>query len=126
MVKKEFTYRGKRLEELQVMSFREFIELLPSTKRRSLKREHSPRLKKLYEDMKVKKEVRTHLRTAVILPFMVGMRVMVYSGKTFEPVNIEAEMIGHRLGEFVQTRHQVKHSAPGIGATKSTSSISVK
>ncbi|MBL7054846.1 ribosomal protein S19 family protein, partial [Candidatus Woesearchaeota archaeon] len=36
------------------------------------------------------------------------------------------EMIGHYLGEFAMTRQRVAHSAPGIGATRSSGSLSVK
>tara|TARA_Y100000294_G_C8499805_1_gene314345 strand:- start:938 stop:1045 length:108 start_codon:yes stop_codon:yes gene_type:complete len=35
-------------------------------------------------------------------------------------------MVGHYLGEFVQTRKKVSHSAPGIGATRSSASVSVR
>jgi small subunit ribosomal protein S19 len=62
----------------------------------------------------------------LILPFMVGKNVMVHDGKTFQPVFITEEMIGHRLGEFALTRRRVTHSAPGIGATRSSASLSVK
>ena len=51
---------------------------------------------------------------------------MVYSGKDYVAVTIIPEMLGHYLGEFVRTRKEVKHSAPGVGATKSTAHISVK
>jgi len=35
-------------------------------------------------------------------------------------------MIGHYFGEFSLTRGRVHHSAPGIGATKSSGALSVK
>jgi small subunit ribosomal protein S19 len=35
-------------------------------------------------------------------------------------------MLGHRLGEFSVTRKGVKHGAAGIGATRSSSFMSVK
>ena len=57
---------------------------------------------------------------------MVGKIIMVYDGKTFQPVGIIGEMIGHRLGEYALTRKKVQHNAPGIGATKSSASLSVK
>jgi small subunit ribosomal protein S19 len=127
MVKKEFTYRGKTLDELQKMSLKEFAVLLPSTKRRSVKRGLTDRQKKVYEDCKNNKSnIKTHARGMIIFPLMIGRTILVHSGKVFEAVRVEPEMIGHRLGEFVLTREKVEHSAPGIGATKSTSSISVK
>jgi small subunit ribosomal protein S19 len=57
---------------------------------------------------------------------MVGMRISVYNGKTFVPIDIEGEMIGHRLGEFSVTRNKVKHGSAGVGATRSSASRSVK
>ena len=62
----------------------------------------------------------------MILPLMVGMRIEIHNGKDFLPVEIKPEMIGHLLGEFSFTRKKVAHSAPGIGATRSSSSLSVK
>ena len=62
----------------------------------------------------------------IILPEMVGKVIKVHRGNRFEPIRIQEEMIGHYLGEFVLTRRHVKHSAPGIGATRSSASISVK
>jgi len=35
-------------------------------------------------------------------------------------------MLGKYLGEFAMTRKKVEHSAPGIGATKSSAAMSVK
>jgi ribosomal protein S19 len=49
-----------------------------------------------------------------------------YNGKTFLPVDIIAEMLGHRLGEFSPTRTKVKHGSAGVGATRSSASRSVK
>jgi small subunit ribosomal protein S19 len=57
---------------------------------------------------------------------MVGAIIKIFNGKEFQPVTIQTEMIGHLLGEFAMTRKPVKHSAPGIGATKSSSNLSVK
>ena len=51
---------------------------------------------------------------------------LLFKGKIFEPVSIEIEMLGHYLGEFTITRTKVQHSAPGIGATKSSAAASVK
>lgn len=127
MAKKEFTYRGKTLEELKKMSINEFMELLPSRQRRSLKRELTEQQKILLKKIKDKEsDVETHCRNMIILPEMVGFMVKVYNGKTFTAVGITEEMIGHYLGEFAITRQRVAHSAPGIGATRSSASLSVK
>jgi len=62
----------------------------------------------------------------IVLPEMVGMVIKIYNGKEFTPVTIIEEMIGHYFGEFALTRKKVEHSAPGIGATRSSASLSVK
>ncbi len=126
MAKKEFTYRGKTLDELKEMGINEFMELIPARRRRSLKRGFPDEQKKLLEKLKTKDNVKTHCRELVILPNMVGKVILVHNGKAFVKVFIEEEMISHTLGEYALTRNKVSHSSPGIGATKSSSSISVK
>ncbi|MEK6856791.1 MAG: 30S ribosomal protein S19 [Nanoarchaeota archaeon] len=123
----EFTYRGKTLEDLNKMEVKEFAKLLPSRQRRSLIRGLDIKEKKFLKMLKISaKPVKTHLRKAIILPEMVGKNIMLYNGKEFVPVKIEAEMLGHYLGEFALTRKNVKHSAPGVGATKSSAAVSVR
>lgn len=127
MVKKEFKYRGKTLEELKEISLSEFLELLTSRERRSLKRGFTEQQKKLIEKIKKgKKDIKTHCREIVILPQWVGLTIKVYNGKEFKPVIIQPEMIGHRLGEFSLTRARIQHSSPGVGATRSSKAISVR
>jgi len=127
MAKKEFSYRGKKMEELQNLSIKEFAEYLPARQRRTLLRGMDETKKKLLADLKKgKNNVKTHCRDMVVLPEMVGKTIMVHKGKAFVAVRIEDEMIGHCLGEFVLTRNRVSHSAPGIGATRSSSSLSVR
>jgi small subunit ribosomal protein S19 len=126
MVKKEFTYRGKTIEELKKMDAKDFMMLLPSRERRSIKRGLTEQEKILMEELKKKDNVETHCRDLVILPQIVGKKLRVYSGKEFFQIMIEPDMLGHRLGEFVMTRKSVAHSAPGIGATRSSSNLSVK
>ena len=62
----------------------------------------------------------------IILPHFVDMVIKIHNGKEFVPVTILPEMLGHYLGEFVSTRKRVAHHAPGIGATRSSASLSVK
>lgn len=127
MAKKEFTYRGKTLQELQAMSINEVMEYLPSRTRRTLKRGLTDEQKKILS--KVKKNdpnLKTQRRDMVILPQMVGASIKIHNGKEFVQVLILPEMIGHYLGEFAMTRRTVSHSAPGIGATKSSAHVSVK
>ncbi len=127
MAKKEFTYRGKTLEELKGLSLNELAALLPSRQRRSLKRGLPEQHKILLKRMKSKSgDIKTHCRDMMVLPEMVGKIIRVYNGKEFMPVSIVEEMIGHCLGEFALTRRKVAHSAPGIGATRSSAALSVK
>ncbi len=118
MAKKEYSYRGKSLEELQQLGVKEFAQLVPARERRSLLREFTEAEKKLYEKIKEGKKLKTHCRTLIILPEMVGKTVHIHRGNAFEPLIITEDMIGHRLGEFSLTRKRTKHSAPGVGATK--------
>ena len=70
--------------------------------------------------------VKTHLRNMLVVPEMIGSVVGVYNGKSFNNVEIKAEMIGHYLGEFSITYTPVKHNRPGIGATHSSKFIPLK
>lgn len=127
MAKKEFLYKGKNEEELRKMSTEEFGLLAPSRIRRSLKRGFTENQKALLKKLRNgKNNVETHSRDMVILPEMIGKTIKVHNGKTFEMVIITIDMLGHMLGEFALTRREVKHSAPGIGATRSSAAISVK
>ncbi len=127
MAKKEYTYRGKTLNELKSMDLKEFIGLLPARQRRSIKRGFTNQQKILLKRIRLKKSnIETHCRDMIILPEMVGLLIKVHNGNQFVPVKIESEMIGHCLGEFALTRKKIAHSAPGVGATRSSASISVK
>jgi small subunit ribosomal protein S19 len=124
---KEFTFRGKTLDELKQMGLNEFAELLPSNLRRSIKRGLTHQQINLLKKIKNGRgKLRTHARNMIILPQMVDLKIQVHTGKVFQEIYILPEMIGHRLGEIADTRKRVAHSAPGIGATRGTSSISVK
>jgi small subunit ribosomal protein S19 len=135
-VPKKFTYRGYTLEELRKLSPEEFAKLLPSRQRRALLRllrgTHPEARKLLAKIRGISKKgdgetlIRTHRREMIILPEMVGLKFGVYNGKEFVVVEIKPEMIGHRLGEFSQTRKKVMHGAPGIGATRSSMFVPLK
>jgi small subunit ribosomal protein S19 len=125
---KEYYFRGYNLEELKKMSIDEFAKLLKSRERRALKKGLTEQQKKLLERIKKnpKKFHKTHVRDTIILPEMVEAKLGVFNGKEWVSVVIKPEMIGHKLGEFAQTRKKVKHSAPGIGASRGSKFISVK
>lgn len=93
---RKFTYRGVDLDQLLDMKQEQFSELLNSRARRrlgrGLKRKQNTLLQKL---RKAKKEapplekpsiVKTHLRSMIILPEMVGSIIGIYNGKTFNQV----------------------------------------
>jgi len=129
MEKKIFTFRGKTLEELQKMDIREFAKYVNARERRTILRNFDlieKYVKKWKKYQEKGKQIKTHLRDLIIVPQMVGMVIHVYNGKEFVQVKINEEMLGHRLGEFAITRKEVKHSAPGIGATRSSAFLSVK
>ena len=119
--RKEFTYRGKTLEELKKLDVREFSKYMRSGPRRTALRQFQ-QIENFISRAKVKinknKPVRTHERSLVIVPDMVGMKINIHDGRSFIPIIITGEMLGHRLGEFAMTRGRVKHSKAGIGATK--------
>lgn len=121
MAKKIFTYRGKKLEELKALSMKDLADLFPSRQRRKIKRGLSDGEKKLLEKLKRKDNVKTHLRSMIVFPEMVGKTLRVHSGKEYLPIIISEEMIGYYLGELVMTRKRVGHSGPGVGATRSSS-----
>lgn len=129
---KEIYFKGKTLDELKNMSIDELKPLLDARTRRTLDRGFTDAQKRLLLKIdkaiagKYKKSVKTHCRDMVILPKMIGLTIHVHKGNAFEKFEINSEMIGHRLGELALSRKRIQHSAPGIGATKSSSAASVK
>ncbi len=127
--KKEFTFRGKTLEELKKLDVREFAKYVKSRERRNILRNFQ-RIENFIRRAKEKssknKRIKTHLRDIIIVPQLVGMNISVYRGKEFVPVEITTEMLGHKLGEFALTRSRIMHTKAGVGATKGTKHKSKK
>ena len=48
--------------------------------------------------------IRTWSRRSTVTPDMVGHTLAVHNGKTFIPVYVTENMVGHKLGEFAMTR----------------------
>ncbi|VVB83612.1 30S ribosomal protein S19 [uncultured archaeon] len=119
--KKAFTYKGKSIDELKTLDVREFAKYLKSRQRRAALRQFQEiedfvsRTKRKTEK---NKQIKTHNRALVIVPQLVGLKILIHNGHEFFPVEITKEMLGHRLGEFAPTRMKVKHSNAGVGATK--------
>ena len=84
VTKKQFTFRGKTLEELKTLDVREFAKLLKSRRRRSVLRQFQ-KIEDFVNRAKVKvsrnKPIRTHLRDIIVVPHMIGMKVMIYNGR---------------------------------------------
>lgn len=128
---KEFRYYGYTLDELKKMSIEEFAKISNSRIKRSLLRGLDNQKRKFLESILKypDKFHKTHLRDMIILPQMVGAKIGVYRGGSSEKwvsLTITPEMIGRRLGEFAHTTKYVKHSAPGIGASKGTLHVASK
>ncbi len=119
--KKQQLFRGKTIEELKTIEVRAFAQYLTARQRRSVLRKFQE-IEQFVKDAKVKiskkKPIRTHNRDLIVVPELVGMNIQIYNGKTFVPVDITVEMLGHFFGEFSLTRNKVNHGTAGIGATK--------
>ncbi|KAA8908328.1 hypothetical protein FN846DRAFT_945486 [Sphaerosporella brunnea] len=48
--------------------------------------------------------IKTQARSCTIVPNFVGLRFQVHNGKDYVDVDIEEDMVGHKLGEFAATR----------------------
>ena len=57
--------------------------------------------------------IKTWSRRSTIFPDFVGHTIAVHNGKDFIPVYITEEMVGHKLGEFSQTRKFSGHAGGG-------------
>jgi small subunit ribosomal protein S19 len=62
--------------------------------------------KKVIEASKAgdKKVLKTFSRCSTIIPEMVGLTLSVYNGKSWVPVYVTENLVGHKLGEFSPTR----------------------
>ena len=72
------------------------------------------KLFKKIEDMNSsnqKKAIKTWSRRSTIFPEMIGHTLMVHNGKSFVPVYVSENMIGHKLGEFSPTRTYRGHTS---------------
>jgi small subunit ribosomal protein S19 len=124
---KLFLFRGYELEKLKTMTLKEFGNLIDSKYRRKIKRGFTAEEKKFLKDIEEGVDpIKTHCRAMLVLPMMVGKAIYVHTGREFSRVDILPEMLGHRIGEFAETRRRVKHGAPGMGATKSSTYVPLK
>ena len=126
---KEFTYHGLSKEELANIPNEKLLKLFTARVRRSITRGINDDKRKLMEEMKDKNQknpIKTHLRDVIILPYMVGVTIHIFSGKESVPITITLQMVGHYLGEYVITNKRVNHGAPGVGASRSSLYVPLK
>lgn len=57
-----------------------------------------------------KQVIKTWSRRSTVIPDMVGHTIAVHNGQKFIPVFVSENMVGHKLGEFAQTRTFRGHS----------------
>ncbi|VVC72147.1 30S ribosomal protein S19 [uncultured archaeon] len=128
---RKFNYRGRAPEDLRKMTMEEVTPLLTSRARRYIKRGNK-RYRVLVETVKKvsaaggQKMIKTHIREGLILPEWIGLTFGIHNGKEFKKVEITPEKIGKRLGEYAHTTGPVKHSGPGVGATRGSKFIPLK
>lgn len=132
MVRKE-TYRGMEEEALKNITLEDFSQLVASRERRTLKRMNNyPAYQKLVMKIRalkkkgMKKPIKTEVRDAVIIPEWLGLRFAVHNGKEWKQFDITLEKLGRRLGEFAHTTGPVRHSGPGVGATRGSKFVPLK
>ena len=65
-----------------------------------------------------KKPIKTWSRRSTVTPDFVGHTFNVHNGKTFIPVFVTENMVGHKLGEFSPTRIFKKHGSHTPKVTK--------
>ncbi|MFH1779984.1 MAG: ribosomal protein S19 family protein [Candidatus Micrarchaeota archaeon] len=123
---RKFNYKGLTEEELKNLSLEEFIKLIPTSAKRTLKRMSYQVKSFLKNYRKNKGTYKTHTRQMVIIPEMLGDTIKVYGGKDWVDVKIVPEMLGKRLGDYTITIKSVKHSGPGVGATRGSKSVELK
>jgi small subunit ribosomal protein S19 len=53
--------------------------------------------------------IKTWARRSQIAPEFVGYTFLVHTGNKFDEVNVNEDMVGHRLGEFAPTTRFIRH-----------------
>ena len=59
---------------------------------------------------KDKRPIKTWSRRSMVSPEMLGLTIAVHNGRQHVPVFITEDMVGHKLGEFAQTRTYRGHT----------------
>lgn len=61
-------------------------------------------------ESKDKRPIKTWSRRSMVSPEMLGLTIAVHNGRQHVPVFITEDMVGHKLGEFAQTRTYRGHT----------------
>ena len=88
LTKKQFTYKGKTIEELKTLDVREFAKFLKARQRRTVLRNFQKVeefVNRANRKMNRGKKIRTHQRDLVVVPGMIGMKIQIYNGNKFVP-----------------------------------------
>merc|ERR1712224_95019 len=138
---RKYFFRGFKLEQLITMKTEEILQLFTSRTRRKIRRGLSRNaltfIKKLRKtkltSIKTKAStnekpvgIKTHLRSLSVVPEMIGCIIGIYNGKSFNGVEIKAEMMGMHLGEFSMSYKPVGHGRPGASSNHLTKYIVLK
>jgi small subunit ribosomal protein S19 len=125
--REEFTHRGFTIGELLQMAPSEQVKIMPARVRRKFQRGLTRDEEDLLSRVRAgDPKIRTHLRSMIVMPEMVGKVIEIHNGREFQKVDIQPEAVYHYLGEFALTRHKVAHGAAGIGATRSSKYVPLK
>ena len=83
---------------------------------RSLKK--GPFVEWKLNETNTKKPIKTWSRRSTVTPDFVGHTFNVHNGRSFIPVFVTENMVGHKLGEFSPTRIFKKHGSHTAKVTK--------
>lgn len=61
-------------------------------------------MKNKRSNWKVAITVGENVRSQIVTPEMIGTEICVYDGKKFKTIEIKLRHIGHKIGEFVQSK----------------------
>ena len=62
--------------------------------------------------------IRTWARASMIMPDMLGLTIAVHDGRRHVPIFITENMVGHKVGEFAQTRTFRGHASKSERASR--------
>ena len=65
-----------------------------------------------------KRPIKTWSRRSTVLPDFIGLTIAVHNGKQHVPVFVTENMVGHKFGEFSQTRTFKGHAGDKKAGSK--------